>query len=102
MLERGAFVVTFGPCPRELPLGDWWVYATFRLGQQSQVRARKFMLSLPPAERELYERVQRRAPLRVGSEAEIAEQRARLQAAIVGAGRRLMRAVGRVGPVSGW
>lgn len=92
LLDRGRFATALGPDRIEQPLGDWQVRAIFRLGQQSQVRARRFLSSLSPAERGDYERIQRSICVRVGSEAEIAEQRARLQAAIVGAGRQLWRA----------
>lgn len=64
-LERGRLLATLGPYGPEIPLGEWWVRVSYGPWRGASVR--------------------------VGSEAGIADQRARLQAAIVGTGRLVVR-----------
>jgi len=73
-IRGGGFEVSFGPYTEQLLFGNYSVTLLFELGKQSRVRARRFNRDLSDAEKQVYDRIERREFLTVGTEQEIDDQ----------------------------
>ncbi|MBX3466457.1 MAG: hypothetical protein KF878_06115 [Planctomycetes bacterium] len=71
---QGQFRATFGPYPGQLLFGTYAATCLFELGKQPKVKARDFRGKLKREEAEVYDRIERREYLMVGTPQEAAEQ----------------------------
>lgn len=72
--------VTFGPYTQQLLSGNYSVNLLFELGKQPRVVARNFVRGLKPEEAQVYDRIHRREYLTHGTDDDVKQQRAALQA----------------------
>ncbi|MCW8137712.1 MAG: hypothetical protein KIT58_02290 [Planctomycetota bacterium] len=71
---QGQFRATFGPFPGQVLFGTYAATCLFELGKQPKVKARDFRSKLKREEAEVYDRIERREYLMVGTPQEAAEQ----------------------------
>ncbi|MBX3466458.1 MAG: hypothetical protein KF878_06120 [Planctomycetes bacterium] len=71
---QGQFRTTFGPYAKQLLFGNYAATCLFELGKQPKVKARDFRSKLKREEAEVYDRIERREYLMVGTPQEAAEQ----------------------------
>lgn len=76
---QGTFRVTFGPYTTGLLYGNYAATCLFELTKQPRARSREFMRQLKPEEQQVYQRIERREYLQVGTEQEIADQQTQMQ-----------------------
>ncbi|MCO5167636.1 MAG: hypothetical protein M9894_14910 [Planctomycetes bacterium] len=70
----GQFRATFGPYSKQLLFGNYAATCLFELGKQPRVKARDFRGKLKREEAEVYDRIERREYLQVGTPQEAVEQ----------------------------
>lgn len=77
--SQGQFRVTFGPYTKQLLYGNYAATCLFELAKQPRRTVREFRRSLKPEEAQVYDRIERREYLQVGTEQEIADQNGSMQ-----------------------
>lgn len=77
--NQGTFRVTFGPYTRSLLFGNYAASCLFELSKQPRVRVRAFRRELRPEEVQVYDRIERREFLQVGTPQEITDQTTAMQ-----------------------
>ena len=78
-IANKSFSVIFGPYTKELLYGNYAATLLFEVGKQGQLKARRWVSSLSDRQKEIYERIQRREYLQVGTPQEVADQRKLIQ-----------------------
>jgi hypothetical protein len=76
---QGTFRVTFGPYTKSLLFGNYSASCLFELSKQPRVRVRAFRRELKPEEVQVYDRIERREFLQVGTPQEITDQTTAMQ-----------------------
>lgn len=76
---QGQFRVTFGPYTKQLLYGNYAATCLFELGKQPRVKVREFRRALKSEEAQIYDRIERREYLQVGTDQEVADQYAAMQ-----------------------
>lgn len=80
VIDDGWFEVTFGPYTRELVYGNYAATTLFELAKNPRVRVRDFRRTIGREEAEIYDRIERREFLQVGTQEDVATQLAAMQA----------------------
>lgn len=75
----GQFRVTFGPYTKQLLYGNYAATCLFELGKQPRARVREFRRALKPEELQVYDRIERRDFLTVGTPQEVTDQNTAMQ-----------------------
>lgn len=72
--QQAKWRAVFGPYSKQLLMGNYVVNMLFELGKQGRVRARRFRRGLPDAEKEIYDRIERREFTTVGNDQQVQDQ----------------------------
>ncbi len=76
---QAQFRLTFGPYTKELLFGNYAASCLFELGKQPRRKVSEFRRSLKGEEAQVYDRIERREFLQVGTQQEITDQNAAMQ-----------------------
>lgn len=76
---QSQFRVTFGPYTKQLLFGNYAATCLFELGKQPRVKVREFRRQLKSEEAQVYDRIERREFLQVGTEQEATDQTTAMQ-----------------------
>jgi hypothetical protein len=77
--QQSKWHAIFGPYSKQLLMGNYVVNILFELGKQGRVRARRFRRGLPDAEKEVYDRIERREFTTVGNQQQVTDQQKLIQ-----------------------
>lgn len=76
---QASFRCTFGPYTKELLFGNYSATCLFELSKQPRMRVREFRKGLKPEEAQVYDRIERREFLQVGTAQEVTDQTTAMQ-----------------------